>query len=288
MKINTNKLKPLIEPELLAKSLVRKNESHKGQNGRVLVIGGSEEIHGAPLLAAQAALVAGADLVQVLVPQKQEFVARVFSPDLLVHAYEGNYFNHKAVFKANMLISDVDVVLVGPGIAKDEDSLANLNKFLKSLELPVVVDAAAIQALAGEYIQDRDLAITPHLGELMNFLNLDEIEDFDQISDSPQLSGFVSVIKGAVDLIKTPSATYFNTNGNPGMTVGGSGDVLAGLLAGFRAQGMEMSQAAQLACYVNGCAGDELFLSKAYFFSASDLLQEVPFILAELLNGNKS
>lgn len=269
---------------------VRRPDSHKGENGRVLVIGGSMDYFGAPILSGLGALYSGSDLVYLLVPECNFEVSRSFYPDFIVKKYGGNYLNVRSLDAAAPLIEKSDAVVIGPGLTNNEDIFTNVIKLLKRIEVPVVLDADALPAITElEPNPNRQLVITPHHGEFAELIN----EQFDAETPEEEKQKLVQkyadqwqtviLLKGCEDLIASPKGELMsNMTGNPGMTVGGTGDVLSGLLATLLAQKTPPFEAACAAAFVNGFTGDQLLKQKGFVFSATDLALELPYAIREL------
>lgn len=282
---------------VLKKSEVRKMlpsrspDSHKGENGRVLIIGGSMDYFGAPILAGLGSLYSGADLTYLLVPECNFDVSRSFYPDFIVRKYNGNVLNFRSFEPATELLGNVDAVLMGPGLSKDAEAVRSCEKFLERIELPVVIDADALPSiLSAEPKSNRPIVITPHLGEFNGLIEEDISKAMPEEEIEKLLQKYakqwhaVILLKGVIDRIAAPNEEiYLNVTGNAGMTVGGTGDVLAGLVTSLIAQGMSPFPAACAAAFVNGLAGESLFKQKGNAFSATDLALELPYTIREIL-----
>lgn len=268
----------------------RKTDSHKGDNGRVLIIGGSIDFYGAPILSGLGALYSGCDLVYLLVPECNFEVSRSFYPDFIVRKYGGNYLNVRALDAAAPLLEKSDTVLIGPGLTNNEDILTNVIKLLKKIEVPVVLDADALPAvLEVEPKQNRPIILTPHHGEFKNLISemLDdetpEEETMKLLKKYAEQWQAVILLKGYNDFIASADGNLFiSTTGNPGMTVGGTGDVLSGLIASLLSQKLTPVEAASAGAFINGWAGDNLLEQKGFAFSATDLALELPYAIREV------
>ncbi|WP_456474051.1 NAD(P)H-hydrate dehydratase [Candidatus Pyrohabitans sp.] len=268
----------------------RRKEAHKGDHGRVLIIGGSMEYHGAPLLSALGALNAGVDLVYLAVPEVNFEVSRSFSPELIVRAYPGEYLSIEAVATIEDLLERATCVLLGPGLGVRKETARAVLEILRRCSKPCVVDADALKALKGELpIKGAELVLTPHAGEF-NVLTGEHLpQKLEERSEvvrrwSRQLESVI-LLKGSVDIVASPEGRVkFNETGNPGMTVGGTGDVLSGLTAGLIAQGMGVYQAACCSAFINGYAGDMLLEEKGYAFTASNLAAQVPHAVKRIFD----
>ncbi|HLC64758.1 MAG TPA: NAD(P)H-hydrate dehydratase [Candidatus Nanoarchaeia archaeon] len=249
----------------------RKAASHKGQNGRVLAIGGSGDYVGAIALAGLAALRSGVDIVVVAAPEKTAWAVNCLSPDLITKKFSGKYFTQKHAGDIIKLSKSFDVVLIGNGLGLRNETKEFVRKVVKSVKCPLVIDADAIKALR---IQDIcNAIITPHFGELEILLGNSKIG---KNEIQKYVNGNVILLKGPTDTIISKSKVVFNKTGNAGMTKGGTGDVLAGLCAGYLAQSHDLFQSACNAAYINGMIGDILLKKKKGFtYLASDMVGEI-------------
>ncbi len=230
--------------------------AHKGQHGEVLVVGGGPYT-GAPALAARAALRGGADLVRVACPDAVAREVQATDPALIVRELDGDRLEPDHVDRLHDLAAGHDAVVVGPGLGDAGPTREAVGTFLAGLDGRAVVDADALAAVpdAGS---EATLVCTPHRGELRGMGGPDLRE-----RDDPEAAvtafaadlGATLLVKGARDLVSDGDDTRVNRTGNPGMTVGGTGDVLAGLTGALLAS-LAPVQAAAVAAYVNGRAGD--------------------------------
>ena len=275
----------------------RDSSSHKGNNGRLLVIGGSKDYSGAPAIAGMAAIGAGADLVYVASPQNAAEAIKSTSPDLIVKSLEGDKLSLKHYDEILSLVDNVDSVLIGPGAGIDEDTSKLFNILVAKIKKPIVLDADALKQVELSLIKNReDIILTPHIFEFKSFfkvendLKLDiDSYDFSKVDENiaefqkiiRQIKGTV-VVKGKYDLILSGNKFKINKSGNAGMTVGGTGDALAGISASLLSQGLSSFDSASLATFINGLAGDEAYNIKGNGFSATDL---VSYIGSVIKNG---
>jgi NAD(P)H-hydrate epimerase len=266
----------------------RDADSKKGDHGRVLVVGGSQDYYGAPLLTAFAAQNSGADLVFLSVPEVNFDVTRCYSPDLIVRKYPGDFFNHAGVESVLELSEACDSLVIGPGLGTNPEVREAVVEVLREISIPAVVDADALKALSGVKIKG-DVVLTPHSGEFEVLtggkLPSGPEERVEVVKRWSRKIGAVVLLKSPTDVIASPSGDWkFNATGNPGMTAGGTGDVLAGLVGGLIAQGMNTYDAACCAAFINGCAGDDLYSDKGYGFTAMDLALQIPFSLKDIMD----
>ncbi|WP_336038155.1 NAD(P)H-hydrate dehydratase [Halobacterium yunchengense] len=260
-------------------SLARDPRAHKGDFGRVLVVGGGPYT-GAPALSAQAALRAGADLAYLAVPDSVVEPIRGYSENLIVDSYVGTRLLPEHVEDLLYRAGEMDVVVLGPGLGDADGTLAAVRQFLAGYEGTAVVDADALQVVP-DVETDATLVCTPHQGELRE-MGGPEAEDWRERADAVEAFaadlGHALLVKGAYDVISDGEATRVNRTGNPGMTVGGTGDVLAGATAAMLSV-LEPLQAASVAAYANGAAGDEVVDERGYGLLATDLLDALPAAL---------
>jgi NAD(P)H-hydrate epimerase len=251
----------------------RSLESHKGDSGRILVIGGGPYT-GAPALTALAALRAGADIVTVAAPRRAAKTISCFSPNLIVRELSEDHLSPRDLPALQDLIASHDVVVMGMGLGRHTDTRDALSSIIPLAE-KVVIDADAL--LPGLPLKG---IITPHAGEFqrisgISLLDLDYKERTEPLKGYAREKGITVLLKGKVDLITDGEVMRANTTGNPGMTVGGTGDVLAGIVAAFYARTSAL-RAASAAAFVNGRAGDLVYLEKGFGMLATDLVESIP------------
>lgn len=270
----------------------RDSMSHKGMNGKVMIVGGSIDYYGAPVLSGLGALYGGADLVYLFVPECNFDVSRSLYPDFIVRSFPGEYLDMKAVQPILDFSRKCDSILLGPGLGEREETFEALLSIVKNLDIPTVLDSEAIQVFQKikEVPLPQKVVITPHHNEFEKLTGKD-------IKISGSLSGKIVLLrtlatdlkinillKGPQDLIASEEGEMLlNSTGNAGMTVGGSGDVLSGFVASLIAQGSSPFAASQAAVYLLCKAGDNLFKQKGYNYSASDLAFEIPYTVKSIL-----
>ena len=250
-----------------------KRGEHKGENGRVLVVGGSEDYVGAPALSALAALAvlrSGADLVTVSAPEKVAWVINTYSPDLITKKLRGKVWKKEHIKDISKI--KFDVVLIGPGMGQSDGAKKLVDELIK-INKPKVLDADALKIV--DYRKLRNCVVTPHEKEFEILFGEKATKEGVKRFGKEDL---VVLLKGGVDLISDGKQLMENKTGNNSMTKGGTGDVLAGLVAGYIAQGMSLYEAACKAAYVNGAAGEALHQTMGYGYLASDLLEVIPMV----------
>lgn len=264
------------QPEQLLRPRYR--FTHKGTYGHGLLIAGSKGKMGAAILAAKAALRSGAGLLTVHTPASGLSALQVAVPEAMCSI--DDYDDHIASFP--LKIEAYTAIGMGPGIGKEEDTLFVLRQLLTA-HSNVVLDADALNLLAEnpallERLPEQTV-LTPHPKEFARLFGetADSVERLQLLRDSAEKYRCTIVLKDAITAIAVPDGTvYFNTNGNPGMATGGSGDVLTGIVLGLLTQGYPAETAAKIAVYFHGKAGDDAaILHGQNGLIAGDLVQQL-------------
>ncbi|NQT33118.1 MAG: NAD(P)H-hydrate dehydratase [Candidatus Omnitrophica bacterium] len=275
--------------EYIEKIPGRREDSHKGDYGKVLVIAGSPGMTGAAYLASQGALLSGSGLVTCGVPQSLNAIMEVKLTEVMTLALpetqEGT-ISAKAKVKILDFAEKCDVIAIGPGLGRNKDIQTLINDLLEAVEIPVVLDADGINALEGrmEILTKREArtVITPHPGEMSRLMGKSagivqsNREEF--AKSIAEVTGSVVCLKGHRTVVASPEGnTYINETGNSGMASGGTGDVLTGMIASFIGQGVGDYSAAVCAAYLHGLSGDIASEKKGQFsMIATDLLEYLP------------
>ncbi|MEM2914524.1 MAG: NAD(P)H-hydrate dehydratase, partial [Candidatus Bathyarchaeia archaeon] len=237
-------------------------ESHKGDFGKILVIGGSETYSGAPTLTALAALRTGVDLAYVAAPHKTAYAISSISPDLITIKLEGDYLSKRNLPVIKNYLEKVTAVAVGPGLGLHKETQETVNEIMKMIEskkLPLLLDADGLKAFGTfKHSIETPAVLTPHAGEYLALTGEKLSENLDERARSVQKTAeylnTVVLLKSHVDVISDGSRVKFNFTGNPGMTVGGTGDVLSGIICAFLSQGVDPFEAAVAGAFINGAA----------------------------------
>lgn len=254
----------------------RDPESHKGDNGRILIVGGGPYT-GAPALTGLAALRAGADLCYIHAPASVAREIQGFGADLIVNSYPGERLGPEHVDDILEAGQERDVIVLGPGLGDNETTREAVRQILRRYSGRGVVDADAVSTVPSVET-DADLICTPHQGELDDMGGPVGNQWRDQLPELSEFAGTIDqtiLLKGVYDLIADGDNSRVNRTGNAGMTVGGTGDVLAGVVAAMFVS-LESLTAASVGAYVTGAAGDLAFESKGTGLLASDLLETLP------------
>ncbi len=252
----------------------RNATSHKGENGVVAIIGGSAHMHGAPLLCALAAEASGTDLLYVCLPAPHAEAAKHASLNFQVHAFRGTELAQADVMPLTELLSTVDVAIIGPGLGREESVLDALQHVVGSCPCPMVLDATALQPQTLKSAEGKTAVFTPHQGELERMGIRAE--------DLPlaRAEAWTFLVKGQTDCVySNVGEPETIAGGNAGLTVGGTGDVLAGLVAGLYAQTRDAKQSAVLASQAVKRAGEMLYETHGFAYAARDVVNRLPHVL---------
>lgn len=282
---------------LPARLFKRKADSHKGDYGRVLILAGSRAYAGAPCLCAESALRAGAGLVTLGVPEGlYNVIASKVIPEVIVLPLPDagkSVFCRSAVKNAAQSSKKADCVLLGPGLSVDRQAQEFVFSLIGLLDTPLVIDADGINSLALRpgllKTSENEIVLTPHPGEMAALCKCSSAEV--QRNRKKVAKDFATrynvtlVLKGNDTVVVSGRGDcYVNSTGNPGMATAGSGDCLAGILAAFIGQGIAPYDAARMAVYIHGLAGDLAARDKTQVsLIASDIIDYLPkaFILAQ-------
>lgn len=261
-------------------------DSHKGDYGKILLLCGSRGFTGAAALAAMGALRSGAGLVYVGVPESIYAIEAVKLNEAIVFPLpeEDGKLSAKAIPTIRKYLQTVDAVLIGCGLGISIGTMAALDAVLREFSGPVVVDADGITMLANcpVLVTERQYPtiLTPHEGEFRRLGIATEEERLTGAMLVARELGCIVLRKGYETVITDGKEYYINSTGNPGMAVGGSGDVLAGILVSLLGQGIDPLKAAACAAWLHGAAGDRCAEKMGqYGMLPSDMLQELPLLM---------
>ncbi|MFQ5573983.1 MAG: NAD(P)H-hydrate dehydratase, partial [Nitrosopumilaceae archaeon] len=239
----------------------RKASSRKGDNGKVVVIGGSYIYHGAPVLSSLAALRTGADLVYTCVPKINAQSTRAISPNLIVIPLVDSKLTRGAVNKLlGQIPNDIDSATIGMGLAiQDIHALKVLVKSLLDRDVRISLDASALVSDILPLISGKNTVVTPHAGEFKRLFGVippnSLKERIKTVEKFAKENSVIVLLKGATDIISDGKKTFLNPKKTPAMTVGGTGDVLSGIVAALLARNRNAFESASAAAYINGQAG---------------------------------
>ncbi len=266
-------------------------DSHKGQNGKLAIIGGSRLFHGASLWALKIA----SRIVDMV------YYSSVPENNLLAAKLKTEIFDFICVprQKIGEYINEANAVLIGPGLTREPATKELTQKLLfRFPDKKWVIDAGSLQMMEADWLKNlSQVIITPHRkeferlfmvqlfhGSIVNNRTIEQLSNV--VSRQAKQYGCIIVLKGPIDYVCSPEECVINTTGNEGMTKGGSGDVLAGLIAALACKN-DLFLAAQAGVFLNGLAGNQLYQRVGPYFNASDLCDQVPVAMKEVLGYNK-
>jgi len=279
-------------------SVPRRTNTHKGDYGHLLVLAGSVGKTGAATLACKAAMRVGAGLVTLGIPRSLNEIMEVkLTETMTIPLPETEYrtLGLDAFHEIVEISQGMQALVIGPGISTVDETEQLVQKLVKALCIPMVIDADALTALSLELEILKDiespLILTPHPGEMARLTGLSSkaIQE-NRVEVSRNFAteyGVTLVLKGSRTIIaQTDGNIHINPSGNPGMASGGTGDILTGMMGGLVCQGFPASSAAITATYVHGLAGDMVAEDKGEMaLIATDILEKIPHVLREMGKG---
>ncbi|MDH3278419.1 MAG: NAD(P)H-hydrate dehydratase [Nitrosopumilus sp.] len=263
----------------------RRSDSRKGENGVVLVVGGSYIYHGAPILSSIAALRCGTDLVYTSVPKINVSSTRSISPNLIVIPLVDQKLTRGAVNKLlGVIPRNLDSATIGMGLAiQEKNSLLQLIKSLLDRDVRLSLDASALIPDILPLLSDKNVVVTPHAGEFTRLFGQvppnSKKERISIVEKNAKDNGITILLKGPTDVISDGKKTYLYTKKIPAMTVGGTGDVLSGLTAGMLAKNRSALESASAATFINGLAGKFIQQRLGLHMTSMDLLDAIPAVM---------
>jgi NAD(P)H-hydrate epimerase len=279
----------------------RDTDAHKGDFGHVLVVGGAPGMTGAARMAARSAQLAGAGLTTLALPAGLSLVGELARASIMSMALPDTP-DHFLGLRASLAVlneaDSFDVCALGPGLGRAPATRAMVRRLVEELRIPMVLDADGLNALSGNLrpLEHREapIVLTPHPGEMARLTGAEspgEIQK-DRRGMAVRFSRryrCVLVLKGRGTVVTDGELCWINETGNPGMAVGGMGDVLTGLIAGLMGQGMAALEASRLGVYVHGLAGDRAAEQEGMAsLSPESLMKQLPRVLAEHTSGTSS
>jgi len=285
----------LVEKQEIARMLpMRPPDVHKKSVGQVLVIAGSLGMTGAAALTAEGALRSGAGLVVLGIPESLNKILEQKLTEVItvpLPETESQTLSEKAYSKIMDLVPNFDVLTLGPGLSQNLETTKLIKKLVKNALCPLVLDADGLNAFREDaaILKERSAPtiVTPHAGELARILKEDSATiQGDRVKyalEAAKKFEVITVLKGARSIVSSPQGATINTTGNSGLASAGTGDVLAGLISGFLAQGAPPYEAAVLGTYLHGLAGDIAAKELTeYCLIASDLFKYLPQAIKQL------
>jgi len=270
----------------------RPAEAHKGDFGRLLVIGGSDVYSGAPAFVALAALRTGVDLTYVAAPEKTAYAISSMSPNLITIKLEGDHLSPRHITTIKRYVQKSTAVAMGPGLGLHRETMDAVNQIVEEVKVPLLLDADGLKAFAESKRKvDQPLVFTPHAGEYRILTGNSPSTELQQRATEVQKAAgeleAVILLKGNVDVISDGERTKLNFTGNPGMTVGGTGDTLSGIVGAFLAQGADPFEAAVAGAFINGAAGDFVQSEKGYHMVPTDIIDWIPRVMDDPMSHLK-
>jgi len=263
----------------------RKSKSRKGDNGIVLVVGGSYIYHGAPILSSLAALKCGTDLVYTCVPKVNVTPTRAISPNLIVIPLVDQKLTLGAVNKLiGALPRNLHSATIGMGLAiQEKNSLLHFVKSLLDRDVRLSLDASALIPDVLPLLANKNVVVTPHAGEFKRLFGDvppdSKNERIKLVETKAKEFGITVLLKGSTDVVSDGATTYLNEKKTPAMTVGGTGDVLSGLVAGLLSNNRNSLESAAAATFINGLAGKAAQKRLGLHMTSMDLLDEIPTVM---------
>ncbi len=274
-------------------------DAHKGLCGKAFILAGSIGMTGAAALCSEAALRIGAGLVTLGIPESLNQIMEVKLTEVMtlpLPQTSSAAFSQQGYEKIVRYCENMDVLAIGPGVGRDEDTKRLLERLILHLKTPMVIDADALFAIAGQTGQidvlkhkNAPAIITPHPGEMAYLLGCRTKDVLDNRIDVAQKFAeehdTIVVLKGSRTIIADPSGhIWINPTGNQGMATAGCGDVLSGMISGLIAQGLSVPEAARLGVFLHGLAGDIKAEEKGTLsLIASDVLDGIAEAVKKLL-----
>lgn len=267
---------------LLRKIYPQRNPwTHKGEHGYVLIVAGSKRYSGSPVFNALSALRAGADLATIIGPKRAMDIAASFAPDLICYPLEGDFLKLNHLSEILKMVQNFNSLVIGGGLGRNKETLKAIQEIIARINLPMVVDADAIYAVAknSKILKRKKAVITPHLREFRVLTGekvLPEIKDRqEKVKKWAEKLSTTILLKGHIDVISDGKMVCLNKTGSPFMTKGGFGDTLAGICGAILARGISPFEAACVAAYINGQAGEIAAKKYGESLIASDLIEEI-------------
>lgn len=265
---------------------IRKIDTHKGQFGRMLVIGGSKNYSGAPAYSSLTGINFGIDLVITYVPEVVGNVIRSYSPNLIVRTHPGEWLRLEAFEEIALLIDWANSIVIGPGMGVEKQSeklLVEILKKLKDTKKSFVLDADGLKLVRDhlDLLKGQSVIVTPHAGELKIMTGVDlppynYIDDrMKAIADLAKKLGVILLVKGPYDYISNGTITKINVTHCPEMSIGGTGDVLAGLCACLLATENDPFASACAATFINGYIGEYCKQELGPRFTSIDMITSI-------------
>lgn len=274
----------IMDKAWIKQSIIKRNKhGYKGDYGRVLIIAGSKGFTGASYIATQGSVKSGAGLVTLCCDKELQSILSSKLVEAMTLSFEDNE-------RFNDALKNSDCIAVGPGMGNNENTLQFVMNTLLNASCPIVIDADGLNVLKDKldllYECKNKVIITPHLGEMSKLtgLPIEKIKEnrIEIAQNFAKKYRCIVLLKGYNTVVTDGYKTIINPTGNSAMASGGMGDALTGIIASFVAQGYEPLKAASISAFIHGYAGGKLS-KKMFCVSASQLLEELPYVIKELM-----
>ncbi|MGC8533676.1 MAG: NAD(P)H-hydrate dehydratase [Candidatus Parvarchaeum sp.] len=256
----------------------RDNWSHKGNFGKVLIVGGSDEYTGSPAIVALSALRAGVDLTKIIAPKRAADICAGFSPELITKAVDSTELNSNAFHLIKEESEKYNVMVLGNGMKTGYEQATLVSKILKEINMKIVLDADAIKVADVNQLA-RNVVITPNSNEFKILFKEDPSKDIEkrikQVYEKAREFNTTILLKGHIDIISNGENTFINKNNSVYMTKGGTGDSLAGITAAMLCQNNDLAEAAAAAAFINGYTGRTIAKREREAFSVMHLIENI-------------
>ncbi|WP_010916383.1 bifunctional ADP-dependent NAD(P)H-hydrate dehydratase/NAD(P)H-hydrate epimerase [Thermoplasma volcanium] len=248
-------------------------DSHKGMNGTLGIVAGWE-YHGSSVIAALAAENLGLDLVRIYVTNKNYEIVSSYDPGIIVRLFDyKRQASYEEVWRNSAL-------LIGPGLGTSHEAEIALKRLVNGSAVPIVIDADGITLLSKHLsiIKGKKIVVTPHKNEFRKLTGTEPNEE--NAVEFAKEKGIIIVLKGKVDIITDGKEVHYAKGGNARMTMGGTGDLLAGLISSFISKGIDPMRSCLMGTYLNKRIGELAYDKKGLFYKITDMIDEIPSVMA--------
>jgi len=233
------------------------NNSHKGQTGKLLIIGGSKQYYGAPILTALGAENSGADLITLCIPNEHIQAAKTYSLNFFLKSFAKEHLSEQDVEMISILATENHSLIIGNGLGKNLETKTAILNILDKVEIPIVIDAEALLPDILKIKNTKNFILTPHKREFEKLFSCSATKE--NVQKQAMRHSLTILLKGSVDIVASSKGEiYENKKTCPQMRVGGTGDVLAGIVGSFISQKLEPYIACCSAAYYFGKSGEKL------------------------------
>ncbi len=243
------------------------HNSHKGMNGTLAIIAGFE-FYGSAVISALGAYNTGIDLVKVYTKSLTYQIISSYSPGIIVRDIDK--VNIDEILKNN-------AILIGPGLGTDNGCSILIKKIIDNYNGNIIMDADALKILKPNDVYNKKCIVTPHKMEFKSFYGSDPGEN--NVIELSKKYKITTVLKGEIDIITNGDDVYYSSGGNARMTMGGTGDLLAGIISGLASRDLSPIRSCIIGTYINKKAGELSYKEKGFYYSIEDMINKIPLIL---------